>query len=80
MTESRDYLELTFRSINVFSDDGKLDVSELDELIAIALRDGEIDANEKRVLENIISRLSADELQGELGEKVSQLTKQLSEI
>ena len=43
MTESRDYLEMTFRSINCFSNDGKMDVAELDSIVAIALKDGEVD-------------------------------------
>ncbi len=39
MSESRDYLEMSFRSIECFSNDGKLD------------------ANEVRVLQNIIFKL-----------------------
>ena len=38
MTESRDYLEMTYKSINCFADDGKLDVNELDEIFNIAKR------------------------------------------
>ncbi len=33
--ENRDYLELTFRSIQCFSDDGKLGAQEFESLIAI---------------------------------------------
>jgi len=62
MSESRDYLELSFRSINCFADDGKLDAKELRELLEIAKRDGEIDDNERRVLKNIISKVKAEEL------------------
>jgi len=73
MSESRDYLEMTFKSINCFSNDGKLDVSELDSIVAIALRDGVVDDNEKRVLGGIISRLSVDELTEMMQEKVTEL-------
>lgn len=52
--ESRDYLEISFRSIECFSNDGKLDVKELGEILSIAERDQVIDDNEKRVLANII--------------------------
>ncbi|MFT3735973.1 MAG: hypothetical protein QM776_13255 [Rhodocyclaceae bacterium] len=66
MTESRDYLEIAFRSIECFSDDGKLRVDELQKLVDIALRDGVVDANEKRVLRNIMRRLKTDELTPEM--------------
>lgn len=76
--EKRDYLELTYRSINCFANDGKLDVYELDRLIAIAMKDGIIDANEKRVLENIIGRLTPSELSAEMNQKVNALRAKMS--
>ena len=77
MSEARDYLEMTFHSINCFSDDGKLDVNELNSIVDIALKDGVADDNEKRVLVNIIARLSVDELQGSLKARVNQLKKSI---
>ncbi|MDX1342550.1 MAG: hypothetical protein R3309_04530 [Reinekea sp.] len=74
MTESRDYLEMTFRSIECFADDGKLDADELMTIANIALRDGVVDDNEKRVLKNIIARLNPEELDDELQEKIRGLT------
>lgn len=62
MTESRDYLELSFRSIECFADDGKLDASELHKLLDIAMRDGVVDDNEKRVLNTIIEKIKPEEL------------------
>ena len=62
----RDYLELAYRSIQCFTDDGKLDAAELDRLLAVAVRDGAVDANEKRVLENIFARLQPAELTPEI--------------
>ena len=62
MKESRDYLEMSFRSITCFSDDGKLNADELGEILAIAERDGNIDQNEMRVLQNIISRVKPTEI------------------
>ncbi|WP_223787373.1 hypothetical protein [Marinicella meishanensis] len=64
--ESRDYLEMSFRSIECFSNDGKLDAEELGRILAIAERDGEIDHNEIRVLRNIISRLTPEELDADM--------------
>ena len=74
MAESRDYLEMTFRSIECFADDGRLDADELMNIANIALRDGVVDDNEKRVLKNIIGRLNKDDLTGELQEKIAGLT------
>ena len=68
-----DYLELTFRSINAFADDGKLDASELNELLVIALRDGEIDEDEKRVLNNIMSKVREEEIDEPLAEKIKEV-------
>ncbi len=62
MSESKDYLEMSFRSISCFTDDGKLDAGELASILAIAERDGEIDQNEVRVLRSIISRIKPEEV------------------
>lgn len=73
MSESRDYLEMTFHSINCFANDGTLDVKELKQILNIALKDGVVDDNEKRVLANIIGRLNVAELEGELLAKVEEI-------
>lgn len=73
MTERRDYLEMTFHSINCFSDDGQLDLHELNQIVEIALKDGIVDDNEKRVLSNIIGRLNESELEGDLLARVYEL-------
>jgi len=62
MAESRDYLEMSFRSIECFSNDGKLDSNELEKTLGIAEKDGVIDQNEIRVLKNIISRIEPNEI------------------
>lgn len=77
MSESRDYLEMTFHSINCFAD-GELCINDLNKIVDIALRDGVVDDNEKRVLSNIIGRLNAGELQGELMERIDQLRSELN--
>ena len=64
--ESRDYLELSFRSIECFTNDGKLDAKELGRILEIAERDGEIDHNEIRVLRNIISKITPEELDDDM--------------
>ncbi len=60
--ENRDYLEMAFRSIECFANDGTLKVDELKRLVDIALRDSVIDENEKRILRSIFSKLNPKEL------------------
>lgn len=75
--ESRDYLEMAFRSIHCFSDDGRLQVHELDEMLKIAFRDGVVDNNEKRVLGKILSRLNPAELTQEMQDRIAQIKSTL---
>ncbi|CAA0123813.1 Uncharacterised protein [BD1-7 clade bacterium] len=77
MTESRDYLEMSFRSIECFKD-GKLDAQELGKLLVIAERDGEIDDNEIRVLQNIISRIKPDEIDQAMHEKLTEIVSKVA--
>jgi len=75
--ESRDYLEMSFRSIDCFTNDGKLLPDELQSIVDIALRDGVVDANEKRVLGSIISKLTPSELTPIMLAKVAEVKKLL---
>ncbi|GAB1267823.1 hypothetical protein NBRC116493_10760 [Aurantivibrio infirmus] len=77
MTEGNDYLEMTFRSIDCFANDGRLDVDELNQILDIALRDGMVDENEKRVLRNIISRLTTKDLTASMKVRVGEISQQL---
>lgn len=73
MKKHEDFLEITYRSIECFANDGKLVLHELESLLAIALRDGVVDDNEKRVLSNIFSRLNPAELSAEVVNKIQQI-------
>jgi uncharacterized membrane protein YebE (DUF533 family) len=66
---------MIFRSIRCFSDDGVLDVEELDRIVAIALADGVMDEDERKVLKNIILNLTSRDLTPEMWERVEQLVK-----
>jgi hypothetical protein len=78
MKESRDYLEMSFRSIECFSNDGKLDAKELGELLMIAERDGEIDQNEVRVLRNIISKVKPEEVDEAMRKKLREVSEKIA--
>lgn len=77
MSESRDYLEMSFRSIQCFADDGKLDAVELGSILDIAEKDGEIDQNEIRVLKNIISKIKPEEVDGAMQRKLVEIAKKI---
>lgn len=76
--ESRDYLEMSFRSIQCFTDDGHLDAAELGKILEIAERDGRIDNNEMRVLQNIIARVKPFEIDAAMREKVIEISQKIS--
>lgn len=77
MSEPRDYLEMSFRSIQCFANDGRLDVQELGSLLDIAKRDGVIDANEIRVLKNIVARIKPEEIDQSMQDKIAQVMQKI---
>jgi hypothetical protein len=62
MSNSRSYLDIALASIKVFTDDGKLDLEELNFLLGLALRDSVVDEDEKRVLANVFRRAEQGEM------------------
>lgn len=56
------HIEIAIEATKVFLDDGQLDIAELNFLLGLALRDGGIDADERRVLANIIRRAESSTL------------------
>jgi tellurite resistance protein len=62
---------MTFRSIQCFSNDGRLDAQELKALLEIAERDGVIDDNEARVLRKIIAQVRPEEINAALRDKIA---------
>ncbi|WP_312197051.1 hypothetical protein [Stutzerimonas chloritidismutans] len=77
MSEPRGYLEMSFRSIQCFANDGRLDVNELGALLDIAERDGDIDDNEARVLKKIIERIRPEEIDQPMRDKLAEVAKKI---
>ncbi|WP_447593217.1 hypothetical protein [Aquipseudomonas campi] len=77
MSEPRDYLELSFRSIQCFANDGRLDVHELGSLLDIAERDGVIDENEIRVLKKIIAHVKPEEIDQAMRDKIAEVERKI---
>jgi dUTPase len=68
--------KMIFRSIECFSNDGILDVNELDQIVRIARADGVVDDEERKVLKNIIYNLTSKDLTPEMWTRVEQLVVQ----
>jgi hypothetical protein len=66
MTAPHSYIEIAYASIRVFSNDGQLDLGELNFLLGLALRDAVVDDDEKRVLRNVFAQAA----QGSLSDRV----------
>lgn len=56
MPQAKSHIEIAFRSITVFADDGQLDIGEINFLLGLALRDDVIDEDERRVLGDIFAQ------------------------
>jgi hypothetical protein len=76
MGRTGDSDKMLFRSFECFSNDGILDVDELDQILEIAMRDDTVDEDEKKVLKNIIYNLTSADLTPDLWERVEALIQQ----
>ena len=68
-------LEIAYSSIRVFADDGTLDLGELNFLLGLALRDGNIDEDEKRVLNNIFRHVSQSGVSEEVWRRIQEIRR-----
>ena len=72
MAQPKSHLVIALASIQVFSNDGTLDVAELQNLLDLALRDQTIDEDEKRVLGNIFKQAELGALDPEVQLRIAQ--------
>ena len=78
MTDAKDHIEMALRSAEGFANDGKLDASELQEILDIAERDKLIDHDEIRVLRNIISRIDPSEVDDAMRAKLAEILEKVN--
>ncbi len=76
MSKLPSHHEIAVASIHVFSDDGRLDLAELEKLLALALRDAVVDEDEKRVLGNILTRAERDGVDPDVQARIDQARQQ----
>ncbi len=73
MSKLRSHHDIAIASIHVFSDDGRLDLAELEKLLALALRDDVVDQDEKRVLANILTRAERDGVDADVQTRIDEV-------
>lgn len=78
MAVPESHLRIALKSMTSFSNDGKLDPSELEDLLAIAEQDGSIGPDEARVLVGIFDRLQPGELTPEVQARIAQVRRKMS--
>lgn len=75
-TDGSEAMGIAIGSINCFTDDGTLDMEELNFMLGLALRDGKVDEDEKRVLGNIFKRIKKSEVSLRVWERIMSARKQ----
>ncbi len=80
MNIKHSHLEIALKSISCFQSNGRLDVQELDALVAIAERDGSINPQEAQVLDDIIQKISPGEIDAAMKERIEALKKKLAAV
>lgn len=74
--KSKSHLEIAVASINCFTDDGTLDIGELNFLLGLAMRDGVMDEDEKRVMDNIFNQVTSNDVSGVVWDRMQSIRKE----
>ncbi len=72
MIKPNSHIEIAYSSIKVFTDDGRMDLGELNFLLGLALRDGHVDDDEKRVLRKVLSQAEQAPLDARVAERIAE--------
>ena len=73
MDNNSDWKEMKRHAFDAFRRDGRMSVSELEQIVNIGCADGDFDDQEKGVLINIISNLTRAEMTDKMWIKVDEL-------
>ena len=74
----RHNIELAYASFAVFADDGSIDMGELNFLLGLALKDGKVSDDERRILNNIFNRIREEDVSSEVWERIQAVRLQHS--
>jgi len=73
MVKESDWKAMKQQAFDAFARDGKMNVYELEQIVNIALADGEFDDQEKEVLIDIISKMTGEDMTDAMWLKVDDL-------
>ena len=74
--KTKSHLEIAIASIQCFTDDGTLDIGELNYLMGLAMRDGVVDEDEKRVLGSIFNKVTQKDVNNVVWERMQMIKKE----
>lgn len=78
MADMHSHLKLALASIKCFTDDGTLDEGEVNYLLGLAMADGHVDDEEKRVLASIFAKVNRDTVNRRTWERIVSVRRELS--
>jgi len=64
---------MVIEAMKNFLDDNTLDLPELERIMEIALRDGQVDEHEKRVLKSIFSKVDQTDVSEEVWQEIQNI-------
>ena len=73
MTNYSNWLDMKRQAFLAFANDGRMSVTDLQQIVDIGCADGEFDELEKSVLINVISNLTRADLSNDMWAKVDEL-------
>lgn len=73
MAKDSRYVQMVFHLQRSLANDGKLDAKELEALIEMAARDGEIDIDERRVLRVFFAEIKEKDVTAEAWTRIGEL-------
>jgi hypothetical protein len=77
MVNSSDWKAMKQRAFEAFKTNGRMSVSELQEIVEIGCADGEFDEQERTVLINVITNLTRADMTEDMWAKVDELIHNL---
>ncbi len=66
----RHNVELAYASFAVFADDGTIDGNELNFILGLALKDGKVTDDEKRILNNVFNRVREEDVDARVWQRI----------
>ena len=74
--QNDDPVELAYAAFAAFADDGELDMGELNFLLGMALRDGELSEEEKNILAGLFNRVAEGDVSSKVWKRIQAVRRQ----